>query len=165
MASGTVLVVDDDRQLVATIRDALAEEGYDVVAAAGEEAVYLARVWRPRVILLNVGLPGADGVELSRWLRAELATADRMLADDRLPKPFGLRELYAAVARWLPAGVRGDAGPWRADAAARSPQPFMPVRAMPWMKYRWAAKKRATVGAVMTTAAAMSSDQSAPCCP
>jgi CheY-like chemotaxis protein len=120
MARGTVLVVDDDRDLVVVLTDILEMEGYRVMAAHDAAALQLAREGRPDLILLDVAMPGIDGVEISRRLRADPATADipiiamsaqqrleatavSMPVDDRIAKPFEIVDLYAAVARWVKA--------------------------------------------------------------
>lgn len=113
----TVLVVDDDAGIVAFIEEALTDEGYHVLTAVDGAWVQIAQERHPDVILLDTMLPGMDGVEVSRRLRADLATADipliamtayyhvwlrntLLLADDHLPKPFHLQRLYETVARW-----------------------------------------------------------------
>ncbi len=117
MVKGTVLVVDDDPSIVDFLETALEDEGYIVRAAVNGAALPLARQLQPDVILLDIMMPGMDGVEVSRRLRADPVTAgipivvmsaqDRlratsgtMLVDDRLPKPFDLDRLYKTVGRW-----------------------------------------------------------------
>jgi diguanylate cyclase (GGDEF)-like protein len=68
----TVLVVDDVPDNVKRLGDALEDEGYDVLAAyRGDEAVALARSERPDLILMGVMLPGMDGIEACRRLKAD----------------------------------------------------------------------------------------------
>jgi len=116
MTTGTVLVVDDDPSIIDFIHDALTEEGYTVEAAVGAGALPMAATLQPDVILLDIMMPGMDGVEVSKHLRADPITAhipivvmsaqDRlnaagsMLVNGRLPKPFDLSSLFDTVARW-----------------------------------------------------------------
>ena len=117
MAKALVLVVDDDASIIAVIRDALEDEGYQVVSAVNGQALPIARDAQPGAILLDIMMPGMDGVEVSKRLRADpltahipivvmsahsnlAARADQMPVDDRLPKPFDIDELYAIVERW-----------------------------------------------------------------
>ena len=109
-----LLVVDDDARIAASLRRALIYEGYDVeVAADGQRALSLARERPPDCVVLDVMLPGLDGLEVCRRLRAEGdvpilmltardATLDRVQgldsgADDYLVKPFEYEELLARV--------------------------------------------------------------------
>src|SRR5687767_9176478 len=118
MTSRTALVVEDER----TINDALAQrlraEGYTVEQAFdGPTAVELARTLRPDVVLLDVMLPGFDGLEVCRRIQADRPVPVLMLtarddeadvlvglgvgADDYLTKPFSMREVVARVAALL----------------------------------------------------------------
>jgi two-component system response regulator MprA len=109
-----ILVVDDDARLAASLRRALAYEGYAVeIAADGPGALAAARDRPPDLVVLDVMLPGLDGVEVCRRLRAGSdlpilmltardAISDRVAgldagADDYLVKPFAYDELLARV--------------------------------------------------------------------
>jgi two-component system response regulator MprA len=109
-----VLVVDDDAKIAAALRRALTYEGYLVeVAGDGQSGLRRARERLPDLVLLDVMMPGLDGVEVCRRLRqdgdvpvlmltAKDATADRVRgldggADDYLVKPFAYEELMARV--------------------------------------------------------------------
>lgn len=114
-AKGLVLVVEDEPAIGDVIRINLANAGYHVrVVGDGLSAHAAVRALRPAAIVLDVGLPGIDGVELCRRLRGEgdwtpilFVTArddevDRVLglelgADDYVSKPFSPRELVARV--------------------------------------------------------------------
>jgi two-component system, OmpR family, alkaline phosphatase synthesis response regulator PhoP len=128
MASKTVLVVDDDVKTVELIKLYLNRDGYRVLAAYdGAGALRLARESRPDLIVLDLMLPGVDGLEVCRSLRSESDVPIIMLtarttdedkltglglgADDYVSKPFSPRELAArvrTVLRRLP-GERGPA--------------------------------------------------------
>jgi DNA-binding response OmpR family regulator len=112
------LVVDDEPPLVQVVSGYLAREGFDVVTAAdGQGAVAAAREHRPDVIVLDLMLPGIDGVEACRRIRAfsdayiimltaKSEEVDKLVglsvgADDYLTKPFSPRELVARVRAML----------------------------------------------------------------
>src|SRR6266508_5227113 len=112
------LVVDDEPPLVQVVSGYLSREGFDVVTAAdGETAVALARDSGPDVVVLDLMLPGIDGIEVCRRIRAFsdayiiMLTAksdevDKLVglsvgADDYLTKPFSPRELAARVRAML----------------------------------------------------------------
>jgi DNA-binding response OmpR family regulator len=112
-----ILVVDDEAVLVETIAYNLEQAGYRVVTASdGNSALEAARSECPDLILLDIMLPGMDGLEVCRQLRRESSTAttpivmltaksdeiDKVVglevgADDYVTKPFGRRELLARV--------------------------------------------------------------------
>ena len=110
-----ILVVDDDRRITEVLRRALAYEGYSVdVALRGDEALQRAIERPPDLVVLDIMLPGIDGLEVCRRLRASgnqvpilMLTAkdsipDRVAgldtgADDYLVKPIELEELQARV--------------------------------------------------------------------
>lgn len=122
MSGKTVLVVDDDLETVKLVKLYLNRDGYHVLTAhTGPEALEIATRKRPDIIVLDLMLPGLDGLEVARRLRSEseipiiMLTArtseqDRITglnlgADDYVPKPFSPRELAArvrAVLRRLP---------------------------------------------------------------
>jgi DNA-binding response OmpR family regulator len=130
MAKETVLVVDDERNIVELAQMYLEQAGYSVESARdGQEALIRARHMRPALVVLDLMLPGLDGWEVCRRLRAEsdvpiiMLTArsddvDRIVglelgADDYVTKPFNPRELVARVGAVL-RRYRGSAQPDRA---------------------------------------------------
>jgi DNA-binding response OmpR family regulator len=125
-----VLVVDDEKALAHMVATYLARAGYDVAQAhTGPDAVDRARAQDPDVVVLDLGLPGLDGVEVCRRIRSSsdcyvlMLTArgdeeDRIAglaagADDYITKPFSVRELVARVQAVLrrPRAVAAQEGP------------------------------------------------------
>src|SRR5262245_11067505 len=123
----TVLVVEDERQIAQIAVDYLRHGGYGTITAGdGAKALELARSQRPDLIVLDLGLPGLDGLEVARTIRREsnvpiiiltarVEESDRLAglelgADDYITKPFSPRELVARVRAVLR----------RADAASSS---------------------------------------------
>ena len=73
----TVLVVDDSNLLRGILREELEAEGFEVhLAEDGPQALEMARDVRPDVILLDIGLPGIDGYEVCRRIKADAATTE-----------------------------------------------------------------------------------------
>lgn len=110
----TILIVDDDRKITDMLRRTLAYEGYQVFTAAdGHEALAQAQAHRPDLVVLDWLMPGLDGIEVARRLRAADNTLILMLtardavedrvtgldsgADDYLVKPFTPAELLARI--------------------------------------------------------------------
>ncbi len=123
-----ILVVEDERAIAAAIRRGLIFEGYSVeIAASGPQALDSARERMPDLIVLDIMLPGIDGLEVCRRLRAagedvpilmltaRDEVADRVAgldagADDYLVKPFAYEELLARVRALLRRHERRDEG-------------------------------------------------------
>jgi DNA-binding response OmpR family regulator len=131
MRACRVLVVDDEAKIRQIVTEYLKREGYEVAEAAdGEEALRLAERLRPDLVVLDVMMPGLDGIEVLRRLRAAsevyviMLTArteeyDKLIglsvgADDYVEKPFSPRELVARVKAVLRRGGR-DSAPGAGD--------------------------------------------------
>ncbi len=122
-----ILVVDDEPKIVKLARDYLEKGGYQVVTAVnGKDALAAARHEHPDLVVLDLNLPGMDGLDVCRQLRRESAVpiimltarvdeTDRLIglelgADDYIVKPFSPRELVARV-RAVLRRVQGGMGP------------------------------------------------------
>ncbi|TDD21295.1 response regulator transcription factor [Actinomadura sp. KC06] len=109
-----ILIVEDEPTIARAVADRLAAEGFGVdVAADGPTAVERARAYEPHLIVLDVMLPGFDGLEVCRRVQAERPVPVLMLtarddetdlivglgvgADDYVTKPFSMRELVARI--------------------------------------------------------------------
>jgi DNA-binding response OmpR family regulator len=140
----TVLVVDDEEAIAEAVRARLESEGFRVVVAHdGPEAVRRHREDRPDLVVLDLMLPGMDGLEVCREIQREAWTPVLMLtartqeadkvegfavgADDYLTKPFSLRELAARVKAILRRMERIGGSP-AAGPVARGPLAIDPAR-------------------------------------
>lgn len=132
MARQTILVVDDDRDVVRLMRSYLEKAGYDVLTAFnGEVAVHMLRREKPDLLLLDLMLPDRDGWDITRLVRsdphlahipiimltAKVDDTDKIVglemgADDYVTKPYNPREVVARVrARLRDRGSAGGAQP------------------------------------------------------
>jgi two-component system KDP operon response regulator KdpE len=126
-ASQLVLVVDDESEVMRFLRVTLGAQGYRVIeATSGQQALVEAATRSPDLILLDLGLPDLDGVEVARRIREWSATPIIVLsargqerdkiealdagADDYLTKPFGVGELTARIRVALRHAARLGAG-------------------------------------------------------
>jgi len=122
-----ILVVDDEPEIVRVLRGYLEQSNYTVIAAySGPEALRRARTESPDLVLLDIMLPGMDGIDVCKALRqssnvpiimltARVEETDRVLglelgADDYVTKPFSPREVVARV-RAVLRRTRGEPGP------------------------------------------------------
>jgi two-component system KDP operon response regulator KdpE len=127
-AKPRVLVVDDELQILRALRVVLREAGFEVISAqSAPEALDLAAVKAPRAAIIDLVLPGGDGVEVTRALRewsempilvlsavGEEEQKVRALeagADDYITKPFGTRELVARLRAALRRSEGGEEQP------------------------------------------------------
>ena len=134
-----ILIVDDDRELRELIGFALRGAGYPVVEAGdGLEALRRHAAEKPDLVILDVNLPGIDGFEVCRRIRAEADTPVMMLtvrseeadqvrgldlgADDYLAKPFSPRTLLARVRALLRRGGAERPAPSSAGAIVLDPE-------------------------------------------
>jgi DNA-binding response OmpR family regulator len=117
MNKGTILVIDDERDLIELLRYNLEKEGYDVIAASdGQSGLEVIKRHRPELVVLDLMMPGIDGLQVCQRLRADhrsartpvimltarATEADRIVglelgADDYITKPFSPREVVARV--------------------------------------------------------------------
>jgi CheY-like chemotaxis protein len=126
MAGESILIVDDHPVNLKVVRLLFTVEGYDVrTAADAAEALRLLQTFRPRLILMDLQLPGMDGLELTRRLKADPATRDVVVlavtscamrgdeqkalqagCDGYLTKPIDTRTLPHVVATYLDGWAR-----------------------------------------------------------
>jgi two-component system phosphate regulon response regulator PhoB len=117
MKKGTILVIDDEKDLIELVRYNLEKEGYDVIAATdGQSGLEVVKKHRPDLVMLDLMMPGVDGLQVCQRLRADprsgripvimltakATEADRVVglelgADDYITKPFSPREVVARV--------------------------------------------------------------------
>jgi len=117
MKKGTILVIDDERDLIELVRYNLEKEGFDVIAATdGQSGLEVVTKHRPDLVVLDLMMPGLDGLQVCQQLRsdpragripvimltAKATEADRVVglemgADDYIVKPFSPREVVARV--------------------------------------------------------------------
>lgn len=130
-AKKKILIVDDEKQIVALVRLHMEISGYEVLSAKdGEEALAIIGKEKPDLMILDLMLPKIDGWEVCKRLRADskigsipvimltarTETADKLKgfeygADDYVTKPFSPRELMARVKRVLARAENGPAAP------------------------------------------------------
>ncbi|WP_307801917.1 response regulator transcription factor [Actinomadura violacea] len=144
MSETRILVVEDEPTIARAVADRLAAEGFAVETAAdGPSAVERARAFEPHLVVLDVMLPGFDGLEVCRRVQAERPVPVLMLtarddetdllvglgvgADDYVTKPFSMRELVARIRAVLrrverPAVEAVGQGPMRAGAVEVDPR-------------------------------------------
>jgi CheY-like chemotaxis protein len=146
MSKGKILVVDDDRLVLATVTHGLAKAGYEIIDADnGDDAILLARQHRPDLALLDIRMEGMSGFDVAAYLRESLQTPFMFLsafADDDtvaqvkalgavayLVKPLDIAQIVPTVEAAL-ATVRAR----KAAAAAppHAPVPHAPVRPDPF---------------------------------
>jgi two-component system KDP operon response regulator KdpE len=143
----SILVVDDEREIVRALKRSLSAHGFSVItASSGEEAIEMFSQQRPDLILLDLLLPGISGLEVCRRLRKmsnvpiivlsvkdaehDKVEALDLGADDYVAKPFGMKEVLARVrvairrVAQTPSGTepRFQAGPLSVDFALRRVQ-------------------------------------------
>ena len=117
MKKGTILVIDDEKDLIELVRYNLEKEGFDVIAATdGQAGLEVVKKHRPDLVVLDLMMPGLDGLQVCQRLRsdprsgriplimltAKATEADRVVglelgADDYITKPFSPREVVARV--------------------------------------------------------------------
>jgi two-component system KDP operon response regulator KdpE len=139
-----ILVVDDEPQITRVLRTALVAQGYEIrVANDGEMALEIMKDWSPHLIITDLSMPGVNGVELCRRIRAVsqlpilvLSVRDQERqkiealdagADDYITKPFNMNELLARVRANLRRAPKSeevadnvDIGDFRIDLATRT---------------------------------------------
>ena len=170
----TVLIVEDDEDIALTLKRMLERQGYAVTwVTTGAEALDAIRAV-PHVVLLDLGLPDMDGLDVCRQAREEgydggimILTArsdelDRVVgldygADDYLPKPFPIAEMQArvrALARRAARTLGGAPAPTGADEAAAPPPPAASAPSSPSTGHTAPAPGAPAAGALRVNTAA-----------
>jgi two-component system response regulator MprA len=153
----TILVVEDDKSIASVLRRGLTFEGYRIeVAETGTQALEIARLGMPDIVILDIMIPGVDGLEVCRRIRAagedvpilmltaRDEVADRVAgldagADDYLVKPFAFEELLARVRALLRRRARQE------DEHERLPGEtlrFEDLTLDPATRYAWRGERR-----------------------
>lgn len=124
MSGPTILMIEDNSLIVELARDLLAEDGFEVQAASSaEEGIQLARQMAPDLVLMDINLPGMDGLTATRALKADPATSRLRIIgltahatrgdegaameagfDGYLTKPIDTRDFTASIRRFLAKG-------------------------------------------------------------
>jgi DNA-binding response OmpR family regulator len=117
MKKGTILIIDDEKDLIELVRYNLEKDGFDVIAATdGQSGLEVVKKHRPDLVMLDLMMPGLDGLQVCQQLRgdprssripvimltAKATEADRVVglelgADDYITKPFSPREVVARI--------------------------------------------------------------------
>jgi two-component system, response regulator PdtaR len=133
-SKGRILVVDDDRLVLATVAHGLAQAGYDVIDADnGDDAILLAREHRPQLALLDIRMEGKSGFDVAETLRdayaipfmflsafadeATLAKVRELGAMDYLIKPLNVGQIVPSVDAVFARLRGGEAAPFAVPAA------------------------------------------------
>jgi two-component system phosphate regulon response regulator PhoB len=131
MSKGSILVIDDEKDLIELVRYNLEKEGYSVIAASdGPSGLEVVKRHRPELVILDLMMPGMDGLQVCQQLRSDPRTArtpvimltakateaDRVVglelgADDYITKPFSPREVVARVKAVLRRSAAGAEAP------------------------------------------------------
>ncbi len=139
-SAGRILVVDDDRLVLATVTHGLAQAGYEVIDADnGDDAILLAREHRPELALLDIRMEGKSGFDVAETLRdayripfmflsafadeATLAQVEALGALDYLVKPLDVGQILPRVADALARVRAGQGGATSAQALAEAVAP------------------------------------------
>jgi len=109
-----ILIVEDNVDLLVVLKEVLSNEYEVVTARRGEDAVTLARTWRPDLVILDLQLPAMDGIEAGRWIKKEMA-----------PSPVPILVLTALAEEGDPQAVL-DSG--CCDAYMAKPAPLDQIR-------------------------------------
>ncbi len=117
MSKETILIVDDEEDIIELIKFNLKNEGYDILTAlSGEKAIKLTRQYKPDLIVLDLMLPGIDGLEVTKYLKnndqtmeipivmltakgeeSDIVTGLELGANDYISKPFSPKVLIARI--------------------------------------------------------------------